>query len=291
MSKSKVFIGSSKEGLGIAKALQVLLDHDFEVTIWSQGVFGLTYGTLEELVRQKYSFDFAILILTPDDLKVKRNQTKNTPRDNVLLELGIFIGSHGRERTFFVIDRDKEIDLPSDLAGITPVDYSIHTGGNLRSSLGAASTILSDTMKNIGPLKLPHTAKVQAFVSQGSPFKIIESFPSGNQKISTEEIKKIFIKFNNPVDKSTVLYIGNYYFRENTFCQWNICGWIEFAEKDTKLIWHVHEKNLSNDNRYCTDDTGYHIFEIHIGREPDEWRVKDIHGNELPKTDIKVYIK
>ncbi len=291
MNKLKVFIGSSTEGLDIAKALQVLLDHEFEVTIWSQGVYGLTYGTLEELVKQKDSFDFAILILTPDDLKVMRNQTKNTPRDNVLLELGIFIGSHGRERTFFVIDRDKKIDLPTDLAGITPVDYSIHSDGNLRSSVGAASTILSSTMKKIGPLKRVYHGKIQAFVPRESSFQLIESFPTDYQKIVTDDVKKIYLKFNNPVDKSTVSYIGNYYVQKNSFCQWNICGWIQFSEDDTKLIWHVHEKNLSDKNRYGKLDYDYPRFEIHIGREPDEWRVKDIYGNKLEKTTIRVKIK
>jgi len=38
-SRPSVFAGSSAEGLKIAKALQVLLDHVCEVTIWSQGVF------------------------------------------------------------------------------------------------------------------------------------------------------------------------------------------------------------------------------------------------------------
>ena len=45
-----VFIGSSSEGVTIAKGMQVLLDQTLEVTIWSQGVFGLSEGTLESLV-------------------------------------------------------------------------------------------------------------------------------------------------------------------------------------------------------------------------------------------------
>ena len=45
-----MFIGSSQEGLAIAKAIQANLDYYCETTVWSQGVFGLGGGTLETLV-------------------------------------------------------------------------------------------------------------------------------------------------------------------------------------------------------------------------------------------------
>jgi len=66
-SRPSVFVGSSTEGLKIAKALQVLLDHACEATIWSQGVFGLSQGTLESLVHALDQFDYAALVLTADD--------------------------------------------------------------------------------------------------------------------------------------------------------------------------------------------------------------------------------
>jgi len=66
--RPSIFIGSSTEGLKIAKYIQVLLDHSCEVTIWSQGVFGLGEGPLESLVLAAEKFDFAILVLTADDM-------------------------------------------------------------------------------------------------------------------------------------------------------------------------------------------------------------------------------
>ncbi|MDE3067093.1 MAG: nucleotide-binding protein [Verrucomicrobiota bacterium] len=82
--RPSIFIGSSTEGLPIAEAIQLGLDHDCQVTIWSQGVFGLSRGTLETLAEAVNRFDYAILVLTPDDLTLSRDQISPSPRDNVL---------------------------------------------------------------------------------------------------------------------------------------------------------------------------------------------------------------
>ena len=82
--RPSLFVGSSTEGLRIAKALQVLLDHACEVTIWGQGVFGLGQGTLESLVLALDEYDFAVLVLTADDLVTSRDALSAAPRDNVL---------------------------------------------------------------------------------------------------------------------------------------------------------------------------------------------------------------
>src|SRR6185436_17366033 len=145
-----VFVGSSSEGLHIAKGIQVLLDHVCAVKIWSQGVFGLGEGSLESLVKHLDKFDFAILVMTPDDMTESRGETKQSPRDNVLLELGIFIGGLGRERTFAIYDRSTELKIPSDLAGVTIATYHPHDDGNILASLGAPCTAIEHAIKNLG---------------------------------------------------------------------------------------------------------------------------------------------
>ena len=72
--------------------------------------------SLESLVERLDDFDFAALILTPDDVTISRDEEMQAPRDNVLLELGLFIGAIGRERSFIVYDRGSNLKLPSDLA-------------------------------------------------------------------------------------------------------------------------------------------------------------------------------
>ena len=134
----------------MAKALQVLLDHACEVTIWSQGVFGLSQGTLESLVHALDQYDFAVLALTADDLVTSRETSTAAPRDNVLFELGLFMGGLGTDRTFIVYDRTATLKLPSDLAGVSAATFEPHASGNLQAALGAAATRIEDQAARLG---------------------------------------------------------------------------------------------------------------------------------------------
>ena len=76
-----------------------MLTHDAEVTLWNEGFFGLGKTFIETLVNSLPRFDFAVLVLTPDDLVNSREVESLGPRDNVLFELGLFMGRLGRSRT------------------------------------------------------------------------------------------------------------------------------------------------------------------------------------------------
>lgn len=145
-----VFVGSSAEGLEVAKAVQLDLQHTAECQVWSQGIFGLGGGTLESLVNELGRFDFAILILTPDDLVSSRGTSHPVPRDNVLLELGMFIGKLGRNRTFILVDGSANLKLPSDLAGVTVAPYYPPESGTMQSAVGPACTSIDSVIKKLG---------------------------------------------------------------------------------------------------------------------------------------------
>jgi predicted nucleotide-binding protein len=103
-------------------------------------------GTLETLVAECRNYDHAILVLTPDDTRTKRHQLGSIPRDNVVFELGLFMGALGRERVFMVVQAGT--DLPTDLAGITPAQFNADDEDqiNLVSALGPATTMLEIAM-------------------------------------------------------------------------------------------------------------------------------------------------
>lgn len=125
MSKPRVFIGSSSEGRQVARAIGSWLDRDkcAETKVWDEEVFDYNRGYLEELMMELDKYDFAIMVMTPDDIVESRDQSKAAPRDNVVFECGLFMGRIGRERTFIVCDSRIEMKLPSDLAGVTLASY------------------------------------------------------------------------------------------------------------------------------------------------------------------------
>jgi predicted nucleotide-binding protein len=70
------------------------------------------------------SSDFAVLVFTADDSLRSRGKKHAAPRDNVVFELGLFMGASRRERTFMVVEKSKGIKFPSDLHGVTYLGFS-----------------------------------------------------------------------------------------------------------------------------------------------------------------------
>jgi predicted nucleotide-binding protein len=134
--KARIFIGSSVEGKNVAIKIQNELSHDYDISIWHQGLFdklGLSFlETLEEIVN---TFDYGIFIFTPDDKIESRGQTKAIARDNVIFELGLFVGKLTRKKTFLVYPQKNDIHILSDFAGITTASYD-GTASNLQAALG-----------------------------------------------------------------------------------------------------------------------------------------------------------
>jgi len=150
--KSRVFVASSVEHLDLAYAVQESLEHDAEVTVWSQGVFALSRTSMASLVDQLDVTDFAIFILAPDDVTKIRDTSVATVRDNVIFELGLFAGRLGHERCYMIVPRgDDELHLPTDLLGLTPATYEPgRQDGNILAALGPACSRIRKSMKQLG---------------------------------------------------------------------------------------------------------------------------------------------
>jgi hypothetical protein len=166
--KPRVFLGSSTEGHHLAQAIQVGLLHDADVEMWSQGMFRLGDVPLEALLRAPDGFDFAVFLFSPDDVTKMRGDVHLAVRDNVLFELGLFIGRLGRDRSFFVTPvGEDELRLPSDLKGITAAQYDAKQATDKPSvAVAHACYDIIEAIRALGPLH--RSSSVLYELSQGT---------------------------------------------------------------------------------------------------------------------------
>lgn len=152
-SKPVLFIGSSVEGLSVAKYIQLGLKHDAaEVRIWTDGIFGPGGVTVDKLLEQVAQADFAVFVFGPDDMVASRDEKHQAPRDNVVFEMGMFISQLGRERTYIVKEQKTDIKIPSDLLGIAPITYVADAKAKMEVVLGPVCTVLAKQVQELGPL-------------------------------------------------------------------------------------------------------------------------------------------
>lgn len=149
--KIKVFIICSAEALPIARMVQNAFQHDsFLTTIWTDGVFKIAHYPLESLENAVDQSDFAIAIAHADDLTLFRGQEWPSSRDNVVFELGLFMGRLGRKRAILMEPREDRVKLPSDLSGVTTIVYNYQTGPDAVAHLAPACNELRNHIQALG---------------------------------------------------------------------------------------------------------------------------------------------
>lgn len=90
--------------------------------------------TIIEKLERNANVEFAVVLMTADDTGSKKDSPVLNPRarQNVLLELGYFLGKLGRKRVCVIYEDG--VELPSDYYGV--VFIPIDTGGAWRFLLG-----------------------------------------------------------------------------------------------------------------------------------------------------------
>lgn len=150
--KIKLFIISSVEALPVARIIQNSFEHDDFVTIlWTDGVFRATNYFLKSLEDVVLDSDFAVAVAHGDDVTTFRGQDWPAPRDNVIFELGLFMGKLGRERAILMEPREDKIKLPSDLSGVTTIPYKYEGGKHAAALMAPACNRLRDHILEFGP--------------------------------------------------------------------------------------------------------------------------------------------
>jgi len=145
-----LFIISSSEARDIAHALRAGIEQNVFSTVWDQGVFFAGGYPLEALEQKVSESDFAVAIAEPDDIVDSRGMRSPTLRDNVLFELGLFMGKLTRHRSILVHPRVTDLKLPSDLQGLTLISYISDESIPLETRLAPACDQIRAIVKRLG---------------------------------------------------------------------------------------------------------------------------------------------
>lgn len=136
----RLLIASSSEGLLYARSLRDAVRPDIEAEVWDEGLFKPGEYTLESLLEHGREFDGALVLATADDRVISRGASSRAPRDNLLLEYGLFIAIFGRHRSLLLVEAEKTFKTPTDVAGLTSIPF--RRTANPRKGLKRAAQIV-----------------------------------------------------------------------------------------------------------------------------------------------------
>ncbi|WP_166366355.1 nucleotide-binding protein [Pseudomonas akapageensis] len=153
LHSQRVFLGSSRESEWFAREIEgslqrfdiVEVDAWYHFGTWSPGA-----STLESLEARLRECDFAVLVLSNDDWTQSKDVPPvPAPRDNVVFELGLFMGRLGRDRAFFFYPDICDFKLPSDLFGITAFPFKLDDREKVQSVVSPACTEIAKQIEKV----------------------------------------------------------------------------------------------------------------------------------------------
>jgi len=157
--KPPLFIASSTEGLGVAYAFQSNLQDCTAPTVWDQGAFQPSSANLESLIQSLDLYKFGVFVFSNDDVVRIRGREQFAPRDNVVFEMGLFVGRLGRERNFIVQPDNANLRLSTDLLGVVPTMFdATRPPTEYRAALGPACHEIRLAVQRLMAYDLTHFA-------------------------------------------------------------------------------------------------------------------------------------
>jgi hypothetical protein len=228
--KPRIFIGSSSEGLTVAKEVKTFFEKDYECYLWTDEIFKYNENFLETLMKEASLFDFGFMIFTKDDYTKSRQQVFETPRDNVVFEFGLFLGRLGKDNAFII--QDEDVKLPSDLFGNTLVRFKCKKQKQILCK-GKSALDKDSLLESLEKLKRQIEAKIHLGVLGMLPSTVLaigyfnnfvqpicEYLSSSNSEIEINGIKHKQFKFKIVLPKdldSDIKKRANTFYKEKSF--------------------------------------------------------------------------
>jgi len=146
-----LFIGSSSEGLTVAtECHRIFSSRPLVLRLWSQGVFQASSTSIESLIAQTKEADFAVLVLTADDVKRTRGTTVATPPTTSSLSSSVYGSTWTGSDLYSEAQEGKHPDSVRS-PRMTWVEYAL-VGRSLCDSPTTRVHPSLDTDKSIGPV-------------------------------------------------------------------------------------------------------------------------------------------
>lgn len=123
--KKKIFVVYGHDDIARTQLEAMLRRWDLEpIILDQQASSGQTI--IEKLEDYSKEVQYAIVLATPDDEGKSCSETisKKRVRQNVVLELGMFLAKLGRDRVAILLKEDRDFEKPSDIQGLVYIPFT-----------------------------------------------------------------------------------------------------------------------------------------------------------------------
>jgi len=153
MEPLSIFVASSTEAEPMAQRIKASLEEALGekavIDLW-RSKFDASETAIESLEGVAEEADFAVVVMRGDDITVSRNNEAVTPRDNLVFEMGLFMGALGRNRSFIARDLKEQLKLPTDIFDLTVLPFATSSPEELTTSLRDGCARLAQQIERRG---------------------------------------------------------------------------------------------------------------------------------------------
>ncbi len=123
--KRKIFVVYGHDDIAKTQLEAMLRRWDLEPIILDQQI-SAGQTIIEKLEEYSKEVQYAIVLATPDDEGKATSESivKKRVRQNVVLELGMFLSKLGRDKVAILLKEDKDFEKPSDIQGLVYIPFS-----------------------------------------------------------------------------------------------------------------------------------------------------------------------
>lgn len=124
-NKKKIFVVYGHDDIAKTQLEAMLRRWDLEPIILDQQI-SAGQTIIEKLEEYSKEVQYAIVLATPDDegKSLSESTTKKRVRQNVVLELGMFLSKLGRDKVAILLKEDRDFEKPSDIQGLVYIPFN-----------------------------------------------------------------------------------------------------------------------------------------------------------------------